>query len=104
MPPLKGSGPLMNLLGLSPVLAIVAGIRCYRPDVARCRGGCFAVGLRRCSGSATSTPTATRTCSAHEVPFPSLGDALYLAVYPALMAGLLLLVRRRNAGARPRRR
>ena len=29
-------------------------------------------------------------------PFPSLGDALYLAVYPVLMAGLLLLVRRRN--------
>ena len=39
-----------------------------------------------------------------DVPFPSLGDALYLAVYPALMAGLLLLVRRRNAGTRPQRR
>ena len=33
----------------------------------------------------------------HEVPFPSFGDALYLAVYPALMAGLILVVRRRNA-------
>ena len=31
-----------------------------------------------------------------EVEFPSLGDAIYLAVYPALVAGLLLLVRRRN--------
>ena len=30
------------------------------------------------------------------VPFPSFGDAVYLTVYPALMAGLLLLVRRRN--------
>ena len=30
------------------------------------------------------------------VPFPSPGDALYLTVYPALMAGLVLLVRRRN--------
>ena len=28
--------------------------------------------------------------------FPSLGDALYLAVYPVLMAGLFVLVRRRN--------
>ena len=32
----------------------------------------------------------------HEVPFPSIGDAIYLAVYPVLMLGLLLLVRRRN--------
>ncbi|HEY7630580.1 MAG TPA: EAL domain-containing protein, partial [Thermoleophilaceae bacterium] len=31
-----------------------------------------------------------------DVPFPSLGDGIYLAVYPALMAGLLMLVRRRN--------
>ena len=31
-----------------------------------------------------------------EVPFPSLGDGVYLLVYPALMAGLLILVRRRN--------
>ena len=31
-----------------------------------------------------------------DVPFPSPGDAIYLMVYPALMAGLWLLVRRRN--------
>ena len=31
-----------------------------------------------------------------EVPFPSLGDAAYVIVYPALMLGLLILVRRRN--------
>ena len=31
-----------------------------------------------------------------EVEFPSLGDAIYLTVYPALVAGLLVLVRRRN--------
>ena len=34
-----------------------------------------------------------------EVPFPSPGDALYVAMYPVMMAGLLLLVRRRNAGS-----
>ena len=39
-----------------------------------------------------------------EVPFPSIGDGAYIAVYPALMAGLMLLVRRRNPRARPRRR
>ena len=31
VPPLKGSGPLMNLLGLSPVVAILVGIRLHRP-------------------------------------------------------------------------
>ena len=33
-----------------------------------------------------------------DVPFPSLGDAVYILVYPALMAGLLMLARRRNPG------
>ena len=32
----------------------------------------------------------------HEVPFPSPGDAAYVLVYPALMTGMLLAVRRRN--------
>ncbi|HUI37722.1 MAG TPA: PAS domain S-box protein, partial [Gaiellaceae bacterium] len=36
------------------------------------------------------------TYSNPDAPFPSPGDALYLAVYPVLMAGLLVLVRRRN--------
>src|SRR4051795_3805965 len=31
LPPFAGSGPVMNLLGLSPVIAIVAGIRVHRP-------------------------------------------------------------------------
>jgi sterol desaturase/sphingolipid hydroxylase (fatty acid hydroxylase superfamily) len=30
-PPLKGSGPVFNLLGLSPALAIAAGVRLNRP-------------------------------------------------------------------------
>jgi len=32
------------------------------------------------------------------LPYPALSDALYLAVYPCLAAGLLLLIRRRFAG------
>src|SRR5262249_16800911 len=31
-----------------------------------------------------------------DVEFPSFGDAIYLTVYPVLVAGLLVLVRRRN--------
>ena len=32
----------------------------------------------------------------HEVPFPSIGDGLYLAMYPVLMVGVLIIVRRGN--------
>jgi hypothetical protein len=33
-----------------------------------------------------------------DLPFPSIGDVLYLSVYPCLIAGILLLVRRRSPG------
>ncbi len=33
-----------------------------------------------------------------ELPFPSIGDVFYLSVYPCLVAGILLLVRRGNPG------
>ena len=33
------------------------------------------------------------------VPFPSFGDAVYLAMYPVLMVGIMALVRRRNRRA-----
>ena len=59
VPPFAGSGPVLNLLGLSPVIAIVVGVRRYRPRRRRARGA----GSRSAScssGSATSTPTATR--------------------------------------------
>ena len=31
VPPFAGSGPVMNLLGLSPVIAILVGLRLHRP-------------------------------------------------------------------------
>ena len=60
VPPFKGSGPVMNVLGLLPVLAIVAGVR-HLP--ARVPGAVVLVRRRAScsSGSAISTPTATRT-------------------------------------------
>ena len=93
--PLKGSRALMNLLGLSPVLAIVtASSGTARPLAPP--GSCWRRAPRS-SGSATSTRTAT-ALKGIEVPFPSPGDAFYLAMYPLMMAGLLLLVRRRSNG------
>ncbi len=94
--PLKGSGPLMNLIGLSPVVAILVGVHRYKP---RSRVPWYLLA----AGSALFWLGDLYTYSyplvlGAEVPFPSLGDALYVAMYPVMMAGLLLLVRRRNSG------
>lgn len=32
VPPFAGSGPVMNVIGLSPVIAILVGLRCHRPE------------------------------------------------------------------------
>jgi diguanylate cyclase (GGDEF)-like protein/PAS domain S-box-containing protein len=91
--PLAGSAPVMNVLGLAPVLAILAGIRMHRPAAAPA-WACFALGFALFWIGDLYTYSYPLLLQ-REVPFPSLGDAAYLAVYPALMAGLLILQRRR---------
>jgi diguanylate cyclase (GGDEF)-like protein/PAS domain S-box-containing protein len=97
VPPLKGSGPLINLLGLSGVLAVVGGMRLHRPR-ARIAWLCFVAGLGLFWAGDVYTYSYPQLTGA-AVPFPSAGDAMYIAVYPVLMVGLLLLVRSRNRGA-----
>jgi diguanylate cyclase (GGDEF)-like protein/PAS domain S-box-containing protein len=93
-PPLKGNGPLINLLGLSSSAAIAVGIYLHRPK-ARAAWLLFILGQFLFFAGDLYTYSYPKVFGA-EVEFPSLGDAIYLAVYPALVAGLLLLVRRRN--------
>ncbi|MDX6388715.1 MAG: hypothetical protein QOD85_2517 [Gaiellaceae bacterium] len=93
-PPLKGNGPLINALGLSGVVAIVAGIRMNKPR-ARAAWWLFAAGQFLFFSGDLYTYS-YRLLFGAEVGFPSAGDGLYLAVYPVLMAGLFVLVRRRN--------
>ena len=89
VPPVKGAGPLINALGFSGVAAIVAGLLLHGPT-ARWAWWFFVLGqLLFFSGD-------VYTYSNPNAPFPSAGDALYLTVYPVLMAGLLVLVKRRN--------
>ena len=94
VPPLKGNGPLINLLGLSSSIAIGVGIYLHRPK-ARAAWLLFIVGQFLFFSGDLYTYSYPKLFGA-EVEFPSLGDAIYLMVYPALVAGLLLLVRRRN--------
>src|SRR4051812_37368353 len=94
VPPFAGSGPVMNLLGLSPVLAIVAGMHLHKP-ASPGPWRFFAVGFALFWLGDLYTYSYPRLFGA-DVPFPSIGDGAYVLVYPALMAGLLMLVRRRN--------
>jgi diguanylate cyclase (GGDEF)-like protein/PAS domain S-box-containing protein len=94
VPPLKGSGPLINLLGLSGPVAIAAGIYLHRPK-ARVAWLLFVIGTFLFFTGDLYTYSYPKLMGV-EVEFPSIGDAVYLTVYPALVAGLLVLVRRRN--------
>ena len=94
VPPFAGSGPVFNLLGLSPVVAILIGIRRFKPE-ARGPWLWFALGFALFWLGDLYTYSYPRLLG-KEVGFPSLGDGFYLVVYPALMAGLVLLIRRRN--------
>jgi diguanylate cyclase (GGDEF)-like protein/PAS domain S-box-containing protein len=93
-PPLKGNGPLINLLGLSGTVAVAVGIYFHRPK-ARLAWVLFIIGLFLFFAGDLYTYSYPKLTGA-EVEFPSIGDAIYLAVYPPLVAGLLVLVRRRN--------
>ena len=93
-PPLAGNGPLINALGLSGVVAIVVGIRMHRPR-ARAAWWLFAAGQFLFFSGDLYTYSYPKLFGV-DVGFPSVGDALYLMVYPVLMAGLFVLVKRRN--------
>ena len=102
VPPFAASGPVFNLLGLSPVVAIILGIRRYKP-ASRGPWICFAVGMTLFWLGDLYTYSYPRLFGA-DVPFPSLGDGAYVAVYPALMAGLADAHPPAQPGERSRRR
>ena len=95
--PFKGSGPVFNLLGFAPVVAILVGIRLHRPS-SRAPWLLFAAGSALFFAGDLYTYSYPLLLGG-DVPFPSPGDGLYILVYPVIMAGLILLVRRRGAGA-----
>ena len=93
-PPFRGYAPVINLLGLSGVVAVVVGLRRNRPR-SRAPWLLFVVGLLLQWVGDVYTYSYPQLLHGN-VPFPSFGDGVYLTVYPVLMAGLLLLVRRRS--------
>jgi hypothetical protein len=87
---------LYNGLGLSAVVAIVVGIRWHRPE-RPLTWYLFALGLL--SYVTADVIFYTYQDIFQQEVFPSVADVFYLAAYPFLMAGLLLLIRSRSPGA-----
>ncbi|MBA3349896.1 MAG: EAL domain-containing protein [Actinobacteria bacterium] len=94
VPPFKQNGILFNVIGLSSAVTILIGIKLHKPKSRRAWQA-FALGqLFFVTGDAFYY--GYDQIFHQDVPFPSLGDLFYLAVYPALIFGLVMLVRRRN--------
>jgi len=89
---------LYGLVSLSAVVAVAAGLRLYRPAEATA-WRLLAAGLLAYL-AADLVSDALRDGPAGQ-RYPWLVDALYLVRYPLLVAGLLLMVRRRTAGRQP---
>ncbi|MGD0692831.1 MAG: GGDEF domain-containing protein, partial [Acidimicrobiales bacterium] len=87
---------LWGLLGLGSAAAIVVGIACNRPDH-RSAWVVIALGVTVFALGDITYDVLTKYL--HEVnPYPSLADVFYLATYPLLAAGLVLIVRARRRG------
>ncbi len=89
-------GPLFNLIGLSSPAVILVAVRMQKPEQ-RLPWYLFALGQTFFVAGDVITYNYDRFFGT-ALPFPSIGDIFYLSVYPCLIAGLLLLVRRRSLG------
>ena len=89
-----GQVPAWGLLGLSAVIAIAYGVRHNRPNVPvswwLLGGGLFVF----VTGD-TTYRFWRQIMDQQQVPFPLFIDAIHIAAYPVLAAGLLLLARAR---------
>ncbi|MEO8423466.1 MAG: EAL domain-containing protein [Actinomycetota bacterium] len=89
-------GGLLNLIALSSPVVILVALRLNRveyklPWVLIALGQVFFV------AGDVITYNYDRLFGT-ELPYPSIGDVLYLSVYPCLFLGILLLIRHRNPG------
>lgn len=89
-------GPLFNVIALSGAIVILVALRLHRPEQ-RLAWFLVAVGQTLFVAGDIITYNYSRFFGSAP-PFPSIGDLFYLSVYPFLVAGILLLVRRGSPG------
>ncbi len=85
------AGPLFNLLGASAAAAIAYGAHRHRPR-ARIAWYAFALGLALFVIGDVLAYNHERIFG-RPLPFPSIADPFYLAMYPLLVTGLMVLLR-----------
>jgi signal transduction histidine kinase len=90
-------GPIFNGIGLSAVVAIIVGVRLHRPRT-RAAWYLIALGMALFVGGDVLAYNYGRFFG-RQLPFPSIADLFYLAVFPAIVAGFLLLIRQRTRGS-----
>jgi diguanylate cyclase (GGDEF)-like protein/PAS domain S-box-containing protein len=90
------AAPVFNLIGFSAVIAIVVGVRTHKPT-ARLAWYLIAAGLALFVAGDVLSHNYTALFGG-TLPYPSVADAVYLAGFCPMAAGLLLLIRQRNPG------
>jgi diguanylate cyclase (GGDEF)-like protein/PAS domain S-box-containing protein len=90
-------GWLFNLIAVSSPIAILVAVRLWKPAV-KWPWYLFALGQALFVAGDVITYNYDKFFNGAELPFPSIGDILYLSVYPPLIVGILLIVSRRNPG------
>jgi diguanylate cyclase (GGDEF)-like protein/PAS domain S-box-containing protein len=90
------SGFVFNAIGLGAAAAIVCGVRLHRPGT-KWPWYLFAIGQAVFVVGDVLAYNYQRFFGS-EIPYPSIADPFYLAVYPPLVLGILILIRRRNPG------
>jgi diguanylate cyclase (GGDEF)-like protein len=95
-PPLANSGPVFNAIGASAIVAILVGAR-RSAKKERLPWYLFALGQALFVTGDVLAYNYQRFFH-RELPFPSVADIAYLAVYPCLVVGILVLIRRRAPG------
>jgi diguanylate cyclase (GGDEF)-like protein/PAS domain S-box-containing protein len=88
------SGPVFNVIGASAVVALIVGARC-NATVRRLPWYLFALGQAFFITGDVLAYNWERFFGS-ELPTPSIADGFYLAFYPLLMAGFLMLLKERN--------
>jgi diguanylate cyclase (GGDEF)-like protein/PAS domain S-box-containing protein len=86
-----------NLIGISSPIAIVIGVRMYRP-ARKVPWYLFALGQTFFIAGDVVYYNYAKFFHTTDIPYPSLGDVFYLSVYPCLALGLILMVRWRTPG------
>jgi diguanylate cyclase (GGDEF)-like protein/PAS domain S-box-containing protein len=94
--PMLNVGPVYNLIGFSSPIMIVIAVRMWKPEQ-RLPWYLFAIGQTLFICGDVVSYNYERFFGV-PLPYPAVSDILYLSVYPFLIAGILLLIHRRNPG------